>query len=113
MKIYGNETNQVILKEIGERIKARRIVLSITQKELAKESNVSLRMISNVENGRNVSLDNLISILRVLKVVENINLLIPEGKINPFEILELGAQRKRVRFKTNEKTTNYLWEDEK
>ena len=113
MKLYGNEANDVILKELGNRIKDKRINLLITQKELAQESNVSLRMISNVENGSNISLDNLISILRVLGIAGNLELLIPDNKINPYDILELGDSRKRVYPKKTLKQTKWQWEDEK
>ncbi len=113
MKIYGVETNEVILKEIGKRIKSRRISLSITQKDLALESGTSLRTIINVENGENVSLKHLISILRVIRVVENLDLLISEGKTNPLEILDLGHSRKRVSKVIKDKKSNWKWGDEK
>ena len=112
MKIYGNESNDVIIKEIGTRIKERRIALEITQKELSVESGVSLRMINNVENGSNVSLDNLISILRVLRVAENLDLLIAESRINPFDVVELGRRRKRVYPKENQESSQWKWGDE-
>ncbi len=113
MKIYGFETNEIILKEIGNRIKLRRISLSITQKELALESGVSLRTIINAEMGENISFNHLVSILRVIRVVENLNLLIPETKTNPLEILELGRGRKRVSKVKEMDKSNWKWGDEK
>ena len=112
MKIYGNESNDVIINEIGKRIKERRIALGITQKELSVESGVSLRMINNVENGSNVSLDNLISILRVLRVAENLDLLIAESRVNPFDVVELGGRRKRVYHKEDKESSPWKWGDE-
>ncbi len=112
MKIYGTETNEIIIQEIGKRIKSRRISLSITQKELSRESGVSLRTIINVENGENISLKNLLSISRVLRVIENFELLIPESKTDPFEILELGHKRKRVTSVIKDKPSGWKWGDE-
>jgi DNA-binding XRE family transcriptional regulator len=113
MKIYGMETNQVILKEIGHRIQMRRISLSMTQKELATEASVSLRTIVNVENGENVSLFHLISILRSIRVIENIDLLLPDIKSSPMDLLLIGHPRKRVSKKSEKKTTHWKWGDEK
>ena len=113
MKIYGNEANEVILIEIGTRIKSRRVSLSITQEELSLISGVSLRTIVDVEKGMNVSLNSLIPILRVIKVAENIDLLIPENKTNPYEIIQLGHKRKRVSNKGEKKVSNWKWGDEK
>ena len=111
MKIHGIETNKIIIKEIGHRVKKRRIALLMTQKELASEAGVSLRTVSNLENGKNISFDNLIAILRTIRTIDNLDLLIPENKIDPMEILNLGHERKRV-SKTNKKA-NWKWGDEK
>lgn len=111
MKIQGFETNNVIIKEIGKRLKARRIALDITQKELAIESGVSQRTISGFENGENISLDNLLSILRVLRLLQEINLLFPERKVNPFDVLNLGHSKKRVSSKNTSKDSSWEWEN--
>ncbi len=113
MKIYGNEANEVILTEIGKRIKSRRVSLSITQEELSSISGVSLRNIVAIESGRNASLKSLIPILKAIKVVENIDLLIPENKTDPYEILELGHNRERVSKRVSKKVSNWKWGDEK
>lgn len=112
MKIYGVETNDVIRKELGRRIKTKRIALQMTQKELANESGVSLRMINHVEDGNNVSLDNLISLLRALRIVENIDLFIPDEKASPMDMLKLGNQRKRVTKKSKDNPSTWKWGDE-
>jgi transcriptional regulator with XRE-family HTH domain len=103
MKIQGFETNDIIIKEIGRRLKARRIALDMTQKELAIESGLSQRTISGLENGENISFDNLLSILRVLRLLQEINLLFPEIKVNPFDVLNLGHSKKRASSKKYKK----------
>lgn len=111
MKIQGFETNSQIIDEIGKRIKARRIALNLTQSDLANESGVSLRTISGFENGDNISLDNLISILRVLRMLQEINGLFPEKKVNPFDVLELGHSKKRVYRKRVQNNPTWKWEE--
>ncbi len=110
MKIQGFETNDKIIKEIGKRLKARRIALDITQKDLAVESGVSQRTISGFENGENISLDNLLSILRVLRLLQDINLLFPEKKVNPFDVLSLGHSKKRASTKNTKIASSWEWE---
>lgn len=112
MRISVIETTDTILKEIGKRIKQKRIALSITQKELANEADISLRSIVNVEKGENISIRHMISILKALRIVENLELLIPETKTDPYDILKLGKRRQRVSKRKN--TTNgWKWGDEK
>ncbi|TVP95934.1 MAG: XRE family transcriptional regulator [Acholeplasmatales bacterium] len=112
MKIQGFETNDVMIKEIGKRLKARRIALDITQKDLAVESGVSQRTISGFENGENITLDNLLSILRVLRLLQEINLLFPERKVNPFDVLNLGHSKKRASSKHTRIDSSWEWEKE-
>jgi transcriptional regulator with XRE-family HTH domain len=112
MKIHGYETNEVILKEIGKRMKSKRIAMNLTQKELAHESGVSQRTISGFENGENISLENVIAILRVLKQIQEINLLFPEEKTNPFDVIQLGNKRQRVSTKKTSKKNTWNWNEE-
>jgi transcriptional regulator with XRE-family HTH domain len=111
MKLSGAESNQAILKEMGIRIKQRRISLSVTQKRLSELTGVSLRTIVNVENGKNVSFDSIISLLKALRVIDNIDDLIPENKVNPLVLLASGHERKRASGKR--RSTNWKWGDEK
>lgn len=110
MKIQGFETNDIIIKEIGKRLKARRIALEITQKELSIESGVSQRTISGLENGENISLDNLLSILRILRLLQEINLLFPEQKVNPFDVLNYGYSKKRASSKNTKTSSSWEWD---
>lgn len=111
MRINGIQTTETILKEIGSRIKRKRISLSITQKDLAREAHVSLRTIVSVEKGENISFWHIISILRVLKIADNLELLIPEILTDPFEVLKLGHKRQRV-SKSKTIADDWKWGDE-
>ncbi|HKM02923.1 MAG TPA: helix-turn-helix domain-containing protein [Bacilli bacterium] len=111
MKLYSAESNKAILKDIGTRLKERRISLSITQKELSELSGVSLRTIANIENGKNASFDNIISILKKLKMIENISLLFPETKIDPIALLT--SKKKRQRATKPKDNSDWKWGDEK
>ena len=113
MKLHGFEENEQILLEMGVRAKDRRIELGVTQKELSMKSGVSIRTITNFENGENISLSNLVSILKVIKTIDNIDLLIPETRTNPYDVLELGHRRKRATKVRKAKKSNWKWGDEK
>ena len=45
MKIYGDENNAFLLKEMGERIRDIRIAQNLTQEEMAADIGVSLSTI--------------------------------------------------------------------
>ena len=61
--------DKTLLKEIGERICARRRKLHLTQENLAEEMDVSVQMISNLELGNKaIRPENLIKVCTALNV---------------------------------------------
>ena len=91
-------SDTAILNKLGKRLKAYRISRGLKQQELASESGVGVSTIAKIECGQSVSLSLLISVIRTLGLLENLELLVPEQKPSPMELLKLqGKQVKRVR----------------
>ena len=60
---------EMLLKQIGARISARRRELNITQEQLAEKMDVSIQMISNLEKGKKaIRPENLIKLCETLGV---------------------------------------------
>ena len=67
------------LKELGKKLKSRREVLKITQKDLAELSDVGLRTLKALERGKtNPTFDTLHKILEVLGMELNIDVRKPK-----------------------------------
>lgn len=111
MKIYGDENNVFILKELGNRIRDIRIKKDITQKEMAEIAGVSHSTVTRVENGDGATLDNLIKIMRMLGILSNIDLLIAEQELTPEDIFKNKTKAKRVSKKKNI-DKDWTWGDE-
>lgn len=93
-------SDTAILKRIGARLKAYRISREMKQQELADESGVGVSTIAKIEKGQSVTLSLLISVIRTLGLLENLEMLVPDQKPSPFELLKMqGKQVKRVRTK--------------
>lgn len=114
MVLYGNENNETIMRELGQRIKDNRIAMNLTQEEMADRSGVALRTVARIENGEGVKVESVLNILRVLGVLGNLNVLVQEQVLAPTEIVDIGKKRKRVTAarKKQEKST-WVWGDEK
>ncbi len=93
-------TNTRIEAEIGERLKNVRLQYNISQSDLAKRTGLSRVSISKIERGLGVNLSSLIEIMRGLKVLENIELLIPEQEVSPIEMIRLKNKTKKKRAST-------------
>jgi transcriptional regulator with XRE-family HTH domain len=66
-KIYPQEYYQK-LESIGTHLREYRLVYGYTQKELAEELNIHRNTLSAAENGRNITLLNLIEITETLSI---------------------------------------------
>lgn len=92
-------SNTAIIEELGKRIKEYRLKKRFTQQELANRAGISLFTVAHIEKGNPVSLSMLIPVLRVLRLLDNLEFLMPEIKISPVELLKLkGKMPKRIRM---------------
>lgn len=95
---YDFYNNNEILELIGKKLQEYRVSKNISQKQLSDITGVSRSRISDIENGSPSSMVSLIEIMRALKILDNIELLIPAVVKSPREVLkETLKKRKRAR----------------
>ena len=115
MKINVYSSNTEIMKELGRRIKAARIAMPATQQEIADRTNLSLKTISNIETGKDVSMSTFLDVMRELRLLTALDIMIPEQVLRPSEIAKLGKQRERASRKQiidHDSATAWKWGDE-
>jgi len=97
---WNSLSNANVIQEIGVRLKKQRINKKMTQQQLAEKAGVSLFTIAQIERGKSVSLSMLVAVLRVLRLLDNLDLLLPESKISPVALMKQQQKViKRVRPK--------------
>lgn len=115
MKIFGNENNKTIRKEIANRIKSNRINYPMTREELAEKSGISLRTIARIEAGETTQFDNVISIMRALNCLDRMDLIFQDDEIRPSTILQNKKTRKRAtsaRYRAKGKNPDWEWKED-
>ena len=93
-------TNQDIITLLCQRLKEYRLAARMSQREMAEKSGVSLTTISHFEQGmnRNITLNNFISLLRVLGLEQRLSDLLPELPVPPMALKQMDRYiPKRVR----------------
>lgn len=116
MKIKNNLAEQAALMEIGDRLANCRVEESLTQAELANRAGIGKRTLERLEKGGSVQTESLVRVLRELKLLENLDTLLPEVSVRPIDLAKLqGKARQRVRnIKSPQPSgTSWVWgEDE-
>lgn len=99
MLIMNNsfKTPEELQKQLGERLKLRRIHLNYSQKELAMKAGVSLKTLGNLELGNGSSVETLIRTLKALDATSVLDQLVPAPTVSPLAILRNESPPQRVR----------------
>ena len=112
MKINDQISDAAVLEELGQRIARYRLNRNMTQGALATESGVSTPTVQRLENGQSTQASNLIRILRTLKLLENLDALVPEPAISPLQQARMqGKTRQRASSPRKRQTpTRWTWD---
>jgi transcriptional regulator with XRE-family HTH domain len=117
MKITNQAVDSAILAELGGRIARTRLGLNLTQAQLAEQAGVSKRTIERLESGGvAVQLSGFIRVCRALKLIERLEVLIPEPLPSPVEQVRLAGRRRRrasAPRATRPSAAQWKWKDER
>jgi len=109
MKISRLLADEAILAELGGRIARRRLELQLTQANLAEQAGVAKRTVERIEAGASAQMASLIRIFRVLELLPNLELLLPDVQPSPMDLLrQKGKVRQRA---SGQRQTNHLAEE--
>lgn len=91
--------NAELVRMLGRRFKTYRLKCRMTQSEMSEQTGISVPTIRGFENGRllNVSLQVLLSLMRAVGQLEQIELIFPEIPVSPKDLFEHKTSPKRVR----------------
>jgi len=95
---YLLQTPLGVLREIGERLRDRRMASDLTQGELAKRAGVSRPVVIRIEAGENIGLEPLVRLAIVLDAVAEFHTLFPPLDTRSLDDI-LAEQRKPQRVR--------------
>ena len=104
MEIDNFNTDQEVVAEIAAKIRNLRLndpASQMSQNELATRAGISRSTVARFEQKGEISLMPLIAILRVMKLLPNINQLVPENiALSPMQVSQMESKkttRQRIR----------------
>jgi transcriptional regulator with XRE-family HTH domain len=116
MQIEHFGMDEAILSELGARIARYRLNKNMTQEVLAREAGVSLSTLKRMElGGHATTIVNFIRILRALKLLENLELVLPEQPVSPLQQVSSSKKtRKRAssKHKPPQPDSPWTWSDD-
>ncbi len=116
MLITGTLTDQAALRELGARLRQRRLDANVSQAVVASKVGLGRRTIQRLEDGEDTTLSTLIRVLRYYGLLDALDRLIPEPGPDPLALLESRrGVRQRARRRTQAQPPDgrpFRWGDE-
>ena len=111
---FGLASSETIEDALSERIEEIRLKRNITQSRLAREAGVSRSTITRLaQEGKGISLDSLIRVLKALQLADNLGTLLPDPGLSPLEELEKSSQPSRQRARARKRDQKkWTWGDQ-
>ena len=115
---YSKESIQGVTERIGMGFKGRRVQAGISQKELSERSGVSPASIARFETGKgNLSLQNLLMLMRSLGIIEELEQIFREPEDSPFLLAKATSRKTKERVRKSRKidaisNKDWKWGDE-
>lgn len=117
MKIRQDLNDELVLKEIGTRLRALRVRSRLMQEELAESCGISRKSLMRLEAGEGgMRLVSFISVLRRLGCLHAFDVVLPEDQPTPSEVAAMERLRKplpkTVRSGKSRSPSRIRWGDE-
>lgn len=113
---FGRVPIERVSEELGRRLNLWRLSQKIKMADMAEEMGVSRPTLQRLLDGGNTSTETLLRALMTLRIIENLDVLVPDIGSSPMAHLEGGrplAERKRVAPEQKPKSgKSWSWGDE-
>lgn len=101
MSVYG-QTDMEILREIGCRLKRKRLEKNMSQQRLADMAGLNRMTISEIERGSPFGVLSFVQILRALDALDEMDSFLPDPGISPLQLAKMNGKERRRASRQNE-----------
>lgn len=108
INLFVFATPSEISEELGQRLKARRIYLRLTQKEVAQRTDLSLPTIVKLESTGQGSIDTLIRVAHTLNLESQLETLFKFDTLSIADMVEMERRQKQQPKRVSRKRNNSL-----
>jgi transcriptional regulator with XRE-family HTH domain len=109
---FETSTSTQIAAELGKRLDALRLSQNISQAELAKRAGVSRSTMTRIADGKGISLDSFIRVVKALGLAEHLATLLPDPTVRPVEVIRHAGSHRRRASRRRRQVEPWTWGDQ-
>jgi transcriptional regulator with XRE-family HTH domain len=96
MRIDSTLSEEALLTLIGQRLAALRLARNLTQSQVAEQAGLGVRTVQRLESGEAAThLSGFLRVCRVLGLLEQMDVLVPEPPVSPMAQLKSHRQTRQ------------------
>lgn len=109
---FATSSSSSIAAALCKRLEELRLSTNISQAELAKQAGVSRSTMTRIADGRSISLDSFIRVVKALGLADHLATLLPDPEVRPVELASLEGQHRRRASGKRKPSEPWSWGDE-
>ncbi len=109
---FATGSSTAIASMLCQRLEAIRLSKNISQAELARQAGVSRSTMTRIADGRGISLDSLIRVIKALGLADHLATLLPDPAVRPVELVTHEGQHRQRASGKRRSTEPWSWGDE-
>lgn len=92
---FSTSSSAAIASALCKRLEEIRLSKNISQAELAKQAGVSRSTMTRIADGKSISLDSFIRVIKALGLADHLANLLPDPTVRPVELAKHDGQRRQ------------------
>ena len=109
---FNTLSSTAIAETLCKRLEEIRLSKNISQAELAKQAGVSRSTLTRIAEGRSISLDSFIRVVKALGLTDHLAALLPDPTVRPVELVRHEGQHRRRASGKRRRPQPWSWGDE-
>jgi transcriptional regulator with XRE-family HTH domain len=109
---FSISSSLAIASALCKRLEEIRLSKNISQAELAKQAGVSRSTMTRIADGKSISLDSFVRVIKALGLADHLAALLPDPRVRPVELAKHEGQQRRRASGKRRSTKPWSWADD-
>ena len=109
---FLTSSSTAIASALCKRLEQIRLSKNISQAELAKQAGVSRSTMTRIADGKSISLDSFVRVIKALGLADHLATLLPDPTVRPVELVTHEGQHRRRASGKRKSNEPWSWGDE-
>lgn len=109
---FSANSSSAIASALCKRLEDIRLSKNISQAELARQAGVSRSTMTRIADGRSISLDSFIRVIKALGLADHLARILPDPTVRPVELVTHEGQHRQRASGKRKSAEPWSWPDE-